>query len=234
MAARSLRLALLFLPLAACGPHPIRRTGDVSTRDMSIALDVKNEGGATRVRVKVDGKLPYTGALAVTPGDRLVLRGEHESDATIDLFADPDDDTASVVDTPRTSGTFVVDLLRAGDRPLPGSEATLPAPFTLKAPSDVLSRKGTLELMWDVATGTTSFTTAVSVQGSCTKGFTHHLASDTGAYVLNGGEIPLPPEGVADGCEVTVTVTRTAPWVSSPTLYATASQARTVTVRLSP
>jgi hypothetical protein len=220
------------LGLCACGPHAISVTSDVSTRDMSIAIQVKNEGGPTRLRAQVDGKLPYTGTLVLSPGDRLVLRGEHEADPPIPFVQDPAEATSYFAETPRTSGTFVVDLLRDADRPLLGNEVAIPPPFTLAGPSGTISRKDPIALHWEGAVG--EHHTSVGVSGACTRGLTIPLEKDTGEYVINGGEIPGPPDGMPDGCDVTVTVNREAPWVGTPILYTTASQSRSLVLRLLP
>jgi len=220
------------LAVSGCGPHPIRVSTDVSTRDMSIAIEVKNEGGPTRVIAGANGRLPYTGALTLGPGDRFVLRGEHDSDPVTPFGQDPNQETKYVAETERASGTFVVDLLREGDAPMIDNAVAIPPPFDLTGPSGVLRRSDPIVLKWQGATGTHS--TTVRVSGTCTAGLTIPLHVDTGEYVINGGEIPGPKSGAFEECDVTITVTRTAPWSSTPTLYGLASQSRSLIVRLTP
>ena len=220
------------LAISGCPKHPIEVSTDVSTRDMSIAIEVKNEGGPTRVIARADGRLPYTSYLTLGAGDRFVLRGEHESDPTTAFTQDPNDETKYIAETERKSGTFVVDLLRDADRAILDSEVSIPPPFDLTGPSGIVRRGDPIVLRWQGATGT--HTTGVVVAGTCTTGLNLPLHADTGEYVINPGEIPRPNKGAADACDVTISVVRTAPWESKPFLYSVASQSRTLIVRLVP
>ncbi len=219
----AVRFALLALPLtvAACRDNGIDDSADVSTRDMQVVVAVNGEADGTVVRAHPSALLPYSGRLTLTGGDRLVLRGEGELRP---------DGAEYALKSPRKSGSFVLDLLRAHDHPLTDLEVVVPPPFTLTARALRVRWSEPIELTWEAAPG--EHVTSIEWTGACTKRVVRPLAADAGAYVVNGGEVfrvdPSAP------CPVTFSITRTAPGRSMRTLYATAKQTRTVEIVLDP
>lgn len=207
--------------VAACRDNGVDDSADVSTRDMQVVVAVNGEADGTVVRAYPSALLPYSGKLTLTGGDRLVLRGDGELRP---------DGAEYAIKSARQGGSFIVDLLRPHDHPLTDLEVTAPPPFTLAARALRLRWSEPIELTWDAATG--DYVTAIEWTGACTKRVVRNLATDAGAYVINGGEVfraePSAP------CPITVSITRTAPPRSLRTLYGTAKQTRSVEIVLDP
>jgi hypothetical protein len=208
---------------ASCRDNGIDESADVSTRDIKVVVEVNGEAGRTVVRAYASALLPYSGALTLTGGDQLLLHDEGP--------LEPEPSTPFYTRaSSRDRGRFAVDLKRPSDRGLNDLGIDLPTPFTLTTPSTRVKWSDRIELTWDRADG--DHVTSVVIESACSKRRVHSLQADTGAYTVNGGEIArLDP---TQPCTVSLAVVRTGPSVSSRTLYARATQARTVEVTLEP
>jgi hypothetical protein len=188
---------------------------------MQVVVAVNGESGRTVVRARISA-LNASG-IPLTGGDRLVLRGDGElvhDDAAGDYFRI----------SPREGGSFFIDVLRPNDRNLTDLEIVPPPAFKLSAKSPRQRWSDPIELTWDAAAG--DHATAIEWTGACTTRMLRSLRNDTGAYVINGGEVfrsdPAAP------CPIVVSIIRTAPYRSMATLFATAKQTRSVEITLDP
>jgi len=220
-----LALPLLLLATPACRDAGVDLSEDVGSSDMRVVLTVNAGEGQTTVRAQASALLPNSGAVVLSAGDRFVLH----DDPTRVLAAEPGGVT-QVTTTPRNRGRIAVDLLRTGDRSLIDLGIEVPPPFTLEPVAPRAPWSSPITLRWDRTEGT--YTTAIVVEGACAKKLVRPLVSDTGEYLVNGGEIErLDPRSP---CTVTVSVVRTAPYSGSRELYAQATQSRSVVVELLP
>ena len=207
----------------SCRDNGIDESADVSTHDIQIVVVVNGEQARTVVRAYASALVPYSGALTLTGGDTLVLQGEGPLEAERGT-------SWYMRASARDRGRFSVDLTRPSDRALTDLGIDVPAPFILTTPAQRVKWSDRIELAWDRADG--DHLMSVVAESTCTKRFVIQLQKDTGAYTLNGGE--LARFDPATPCPVTISVVRTAPSISSRSLYARADQTRTVEVTLEP
>lgn len=220
------RFASLFIFLlpAACREMGVHESEDVSSRDISVAVTVNGGADRTEIRAEALARLPYSGRLELTGGDRFVVHG----DPSNVLQLSPEGDL--VATAPGNAGRFAVDLLRVVDHSMSDLGADLPPPFVLEPLPASVAWSAPIALQWNAAAG--DYTTSVLVESSCSKPFARALAKDTGSYLINGGEIERLDRSAT--CKVTVSVVRTAKTVSTPGLYARATQTRSFALEITP
>jgi len=120
-----------------------------------------------------------------------------------------------VADIGSMSGQVSIRLVRSADQSVE-QPFVVPPPFSVKAPA-VMSRGAGMTFTWDGQTPNAKVDFALS--GTCIKGLSRSLGTDTGTYSLNPGE--LESSGMIETtCDVTLALTRTyaASQASSPTL----------------
>jgi hypothetical protein len=202
--------------LAGCGfPAPTSR--DVSTRDIGITLDAKNEGDGTLVNVDLTSPLD---SFTLVDGDALQITA---GGVTRAITEDP-------VNLGDVSGPLVVDLIRPHDPSARGLRIDMPPPFTVTAPPVTATQP--IELTWDEAEGVYAMDVAVS--GSCINPILRNLSQDLGTYVIQPAELSILPTTVTP-CPLTITVRRfisvqgpVLPTGPSGHFYAAAEQRRTI------
>lgn len=211
------RLLSFIAVCAGCTSHAPWLSLDVGTRDIAVAVEWKSDA---RLSATVSGP---GGAITFEGGERVyLLRGARE----IPLVREGD---AWRADLGGEVGAFVLAIDRARDADARVS-FEVPAPFTVTAPASA-SRHDPLTLAWDPSpTGVV----AISIQGPCIAPFQRGLATDTGRYTINAGEIA---QASAGACVVEVAITRTITGGSSSTnlqsfSYRASREARTTTVSL--
>lgn len=183
------RLAAASLLIAGCTSHAPFLSRDVATRDISITV-AWTDGG---IRATATGP---GGAITFEDGERMYLqRGPRD----IALARDGD---AWRADLGAESGVFVFALDRAWDTSARAS-FEVPAPFSVTTLPAVRARDP-VPIAWTPSSS--GGTVTIGVEGACVAPFSRTLATDTGAYTINPGELQSKP-GAAP-CDVTVSVTR--------------------------
>lgn len=193
------RLVLAFvaaIPMA-CSDVPSPVSSDMSSRDMQIRLTVNGTPTETRI---AGGLTSPSSDLRLVDGDRLVLVTE--------AFETGLGDGTGVFEAtlPPFGGDFVVRLVRPAGR---GGDleqrAELAAPFAVVGPAGARISQA-ITLTWTGAP-TRNGTTSLAVTGRCVGSQARVLATDTGEYRFNPGE--LETRAASAPCLVTAKVVRT-------------------------
>jgi len=233
-----MRTALQWLIAAAatgvtgCALEPVRDSGEISTRDLTMGLAASDAGGGASVKIRLSsplGSVRLAGgdALRLSMGDQALPLREGEEDGQTVYRTEPVGLTADLV----------IDLERPDDRSALGVVAGVPPPFTLAAPG--LAGGEPLELSWEAAAG--GHTLGLAVEGECIAPIARSLANDTGAYSIAQAELIHAGPGSAATCPLRVTLTRTAttqgplvPGVEGGRIYAYVVQSRSTEVEWQP
>lgn len=197
-------LILLFATcfgLAGCGSDPteLPTTDDYSFDQIDLFGSVAGNGGAALVDVSLQGtRSDGTSLITLAEGDLLFVSAEDAPE--IELSPHSGYRYAALLPTQGLSP--VVSFRRAG---VTGANAklTLPTPFALVVPGGPVSVSAPWTITWDPQGWANTIT--LDVYGPCISLFSRDLASDTGTYTLQPGDL------VFDGtsCTLTVALTKT-------------------------
>lgn len=208
MKSKTLLAALWVAGLTACETVS---SGSVSTDGLyaSYGVEAQGDGASTvRARLKVGGSTSNTN-LELEPGDQLQVT---YGGTTVDLLggatvAGGASYTASVpTDADGTEFDFA--FLRDAGTSAPSSVVTLPAPYTVSAPSAgaTISLEAGFDLTWSNADDDTTF--SWSLLGDCFE-FVSAEIEDSGAERVPGGASQFNSDATVGSCNGTLELRRT-------------------------
>jgi hypothetical protein len=214
-------------------------SNDLTTAGMSATMTVQGDGtGQTTVTAQFNVDSNGTDFVNLTSGDTAVATVAGQSrtlSETNDLGDIAYQTTFSGEDAEGTLYTVALD--RTSDVSAPSSTVTMPAPFTIMAPtsSASLSRGTDITVTYD--SPGTGDTMTWFLSGACISGTSGTVSNDSGSFVIAHGLL-AEPGGQGGTCQVTLQLTRSRPGQLDPHYGSggsiTAQHVRSVTFNSTP
>lgn len=195
----------------ACSKKETTDSADVTTHGMAMDYAVvSTDGTSANVRVTLHvGDYDSNQYVRLTNGDTLSLR---TGGKTFNLQEHSQGQVGGGVLTyydttvPVGAGDFFVDFTRTNGASAINNKITLPAPYTLTAPTGTVSRKSPMTLGWDnVGVG---YNIELDIHGDCIFDDFKTVVGEPGSIVVNGGELQPLSGHENDVCPVTITLNR--------------------------
>jgi hypothetical protein len=202
--------ALVVVPVlsVACVKKESVDSRDVTTHGMSLEFEVKNDGSKTKVEAMLHVGSYETYVYArLSDGEQLILT-DPTSDKRALAFTGTQNAAKYGTEVSSGAGDYLLDFLRVkGAASALGNKVTLPAGFTLKAPTSA-PRNQPLTFTWDAASGNGA-SMSYSLSGECIQAhIAKDIVGDPGTFTINAGELkPLNGKEMAT-CRLTLKVVR--------------------------
>jgi hypothetical protein len=133
---------------------------------------------------------------------------------------------------------YVINLTRASDTSAPNSNVTLPAPFTIAAPTSAASfsrASDSITVSWSAAGSSDKM--ALAVSGGCINEYDQVLTGDSGTATISSGSLKNLVDG-SQNCQVTLKLSRQRSGTLDPAYgyggSIVAAQVRSVTFQSTP
>jgi hypothetical protein len=199
-----LSLCFGLLLLSACVTETVD-SKNIKTAGMTALIQVNapNDSASTvTATFKVGGASSNT-YVNFSGGDTVFAEG---ADKRVQMDAQDTGKYTIDFNTAAKDTRFVVDLQRDNDDDAPGSNGTLPEPFSFQVPNMATSRATDITITWGPSGSNDNVT--IELSGSCIFSRSIDVPGDTGSHVISGGTLasidPMKPET----CDITVEMTR--------------------------
>jgi hypothetical protein len=190
---------VLAASVIGCGDETVVST-DVSTLDMSVAVDATDEGKGVTVSLRLSSPVDR---LRLTGGDTLKLRMGGQP-LEVGEFVE-DGLSVYLADVGSLSDDIIMDIIRPHDKSIEGFVIEVPPPILLSA--EPVVGDFPLVLTWNGAPEE-GHTLNLTILGSCTQGIWRNLPNDVGMYTVFQTELMPSGPGAPATCPLQVTLTR--------------------------
>lgn len=238
------RNSMVLLTLAAAGLGSMACSSsdseDIRTSGMYANYTAVSDGASTRVTATLRvGGPTSTNFVKLSSGDSLVASSGSESQTLTETHLLEIYSYVGTLSVNAEGSVINFNFDRsAADEDAPNSNVTLPAEFSISAPTGGdQSRAQALTVTW--APSGSSDTMTVSVDGDCLRHRTFDVTGDPGTFTLNAGQVePLNSGSTGSSCSATIAVARRRNGSVDPAFgeggLITGTQARTVSIRSIP
>ena len=199
-----MKRALFLLPalLSACGDPPPTDTSGIATRELSLQVIVETDDTETRLAVGIYANGYDYARLALTSGEKLVVR--IAGGQPIELTREASSLATYRARLPVVEGSFAIDLER-GDDSARDTWVELPPAFTIATPADGLHLDRPFTMTWSPMAPTA--TMKASIAAECVRVGERTLAHDAGSFTWSAADYVTTNE--PPPCTATIRLLRT-------------------------